>query len=82
MLIRFTFVLWPCYTHTIVFIMLFAIYSHNNVLIVVNMFRGVIFVQLILYNSCDDYFSFLLIGQKQWRRKMMRENKSTCEYEK
>jgi len=36
--------------------------------------RGVIFVQPILYNSCDNYFSPLFIGQKQWK-----ENKKTCE---
>jgi len=38
-------------------------------LLFLNRFWGVIFVQPILYNFCDNYFSPLFIGQKQWREK-------------
>ena len=41
-----------------------------------------IFVQPILYNSYDKYFSPLFIGQNNGERKNKRDNKNTCKYER
>jgi len=43
--------------------------------------KGVIFVQPILYDLCDNHFFPIFIGQKQLREKK-KKNKKTCEYER